>query len=66
MFLHVTFSGWPKTWNLRNFENNLEKLGILYKSHGKTWKISKNLFATLLFVFLYIFVIFVFVVLMKK
>ena len=26
-----------KTWNLRNFENNLEKPGVLYKSHGKTW-----------------------------
>ena len=26
-----------KTWNLRNFENSLEKPGILYKSHGKTW-----------------------------
>ena len=25
-----------KTWNLRNFENNLEKPGILYKSHQKT------------------------------
>ena len=24
-----------KTWNLRNFENNLEKPGILYKSHRK-------------------------------
>ena len=25
-----------KTLNLRNFENNLEKPGILYKSPGKT------------------------------
>ena len=35
--------GGQKTWkpgitlNLINFENNLEKPGILYKSHGKTW-----------------------------
>ena len=26
-----------KPWNLRNFENNLEKPGIWYKSYGKTW-----------------------------
>ena len=33
---NLNTQGGQKTWNLRNFENNLEKPGVLYKSHGKT------------------------------
>ena len=46
-YILLLLSGWPKnleTWNLRNFENNLEfstkimkKPGISHKNHGKTW-----------------------------
>jgi len=36
-----------KTWNLRNFESNLEKPGILYKSHGKTWNFVQKLWKNL-------------------
>ena len=50
-YVNVQFNqGGQKTWNLRNFENNLEfctkvveKPGISYKKHGKTWIFFFNL-----------------------
>ena len=39
--------GGQKTWNNLEFNNlgkkNLEKSGILYKSHGKTWNFVQKL-----------------------